>query len=636
MVNPRYLTKSRFKLAVECPTKLFYTGKGSLYRNTKSEDSFLQALADGGFQVGKMATMLFPEGIEVTETSNAQALARTQALLSQHTNITLFEAAVAFEGFLVRVDILVKRGHSIDLIEVKAKSFNSEDPQISGARTRILSDMLPYIQDIAFQKHVVSLAYPQASIRCFLMMPDKAVTAAVNGLNQCFKIRRSQAPGQAHPSTEVLLSAQAESHVQACSQLLAKVPVDEYVEHVLTSPLDYPGARPGAQSSLAEMAIHWAQAYASDTKLAPVAHSGCTGCEFREPTGGPLLSGYHECLSQSMGLTRSQIDAGTVLDIWNFRQKDKLLAQGVYQFHQVTGDDIKVKNDREGLSYSQRQWMQVKGIPPEDDRGGFYFNAEYFNDQRRNWRYPLHMIDFETCTVALPFFKGMRPYESVAFQFSHHVVQADGSIQHRTQALIAAPGEFPNYAFVRALRKALGHDNGTIFRWAPHENTILTHIRDQLLERQDCEDAAELIEFIERITTGGPRDMVDLRKIALAAYFHPQTKGSTSIKAVLPAVLQTSERLRTKYARPIYGTLIPSLNFTEGIAWGLDPYAQLKGLDHQEVAEGGAAAMAYARLQFEDLQPTERSRIEQSLLRYCELDSMAMVMILEAWQEWAE
>jgi len=55
----RYLTKSRFKLAVECPTKLYYTGKDSIFRNLKRDDTFLQALARGGFQVGKMATMLY-------------------------------------------------------------------------------------------------------------------------------------------------------------------------------------------------------------------------------------------------------------------------------------------------------------------------------------------------------------------------------------------------------------------------------------------------------------------------------------------------------------------------------------------------------------------------------------------------
>lgn len=43
--NKRYLTKSRFKLAVECPTKLFYTGKPE-YANVNNEDAFLAMLVE--------------------------------------------------------------------------------------------------------------------------------------------------------------------------------------------------------------------------------------------------------------------------------------------------------------------------------------------------------------------------------------------------------------------------------------------------------------------------------------------------------------------------------------------------------------------------------------------------------------
>ena len=55
MSKPRYLTKTRFKLAVQCPTKLFYTGKKTTYRDTMQEDSFLAMLAEGGYQVGELA-----------------------------------------------------------------------------------------------------------------------------------------------------------------------------------------------------------------------------------------------------------------------------------------------------------------------------------------------------------------------------------------------------------------------------------------------------------------------------------------------------------------------------------------------------------------------------------------------------
>ena len=49
------------------------------------------------------------------------------------------------------------------------------------------------------------------------------------------------------------------------------------------------------------------------------------------------------------------------------------------------------------------------------------------------------------------------------------------------------------------------------------------------------------------------------------------------------------------------------------------------------IAEGGAAATAYSRLQFEDLDNESRTRIISALLRYCELDTLAMVMIMQGW-----
>jgi hypothetical protein len=93
--RPRYLTKSRFKLAAECPTKLFYTGKEDVYRNTKQEDSFMAMLADGGYQVGELAKCYYPEGVEVSAIGHEEALAQT-ALLLQRDKVTVFEAAIRY------------------------------------------------------------------------------------------------------------------------------------------------------------------------------------------------------------------------------------------------------------------------------------------------------------------------------------------------------------------------------------------------------------------------------------------------------------------------------------------------------------------------------------------------------------
>jgi hypothetical protein len=57
-MSMRYLTKSRFKLALECPTKLFYTKKPEIFPDQTQGDPFLKALAEGGFQVGGAGQML--------------------------------------------------------------------------------------------------------------------------------------------------------------------------------------------------------------------------------------------------------------------------------------------------------------------------------------------------------------------------------------------------------------------------------------------------------------------------------------------------------------------------------------------------------------------------------------------------
>ena len=652
-MKPRYLTKSRFKLAVECPTKLFYTGKKG-YRDLKQEDSFLQALADGGFQVGEFAKYLFPTGILIESKDNAEAEATTLSYLAKNEDVILFEPAIRFNDLFIRVDVLIKRQNSFELIEVKAKSYNSIDPQIEGVRTPILSGMLPYIQDVAFQKFVLSQRFPDKAIASYLMMPDKAVNATIDGLNQLFKVKR------AGRSTEVIASPNTKKFVDQNNSLLAKVNADQYVDVVMRDGIQFPGGH----SSLAELVEDWSKSYRDDIKIAPVIHSGCAKCEFRNHPGDGYKNGYLECMTEGTRLLEREIEVGTVLDIWNFKGKNKLIDHGIFKLSQVTEDDLKVKNDKDGLSNSQRQWLQCNGIHKDDDKGGFYFDQIVFENHHQKWKYPLHMIDFETSTTALPFFKGMRPYESVAFQFSHHVIEKNGAVKHVGQFICAEPGVFPNFEFVRGLKRQLENDNGTIFRWAAHENTILSHIGIQIKERStEITDADELLSFITEITNDGARAMVDLNEIAKRTYFHPDTKGRTSIKKVLPAVLRTSQFLKEKYQKPIYGAsvltlgAIQSLNLRDFTWWQLDggmvadPYSKLKTIiddmlgeegggildaEELEIVEGGAAAMAVGRLQFENLGDQDRKQIKNALLRYCELDTLAMVMIVEAWKKWSD
>lgn len=133
----KVLTKSRFKLGLECPNKLFYTSKKE-YANEKVSDPFLEALAQGGFQVEELARMHYPDGILIEGNDGDYELLwnQTQKLLLQE-NVIIFEAAFLYNGLFIRTDILVKRGNRIELIEVKSKSFNPSENNLFWGKRRI-------------------------------------------------------------------------------------------------------------------------------------------------------------------------------------------------------------------------------------------------------------------------------------------------------------------------------------------------------------------------------------------------------------------------------------------------------------------------------------------------------------------
>lgn len=655
----RFLTKSRFKLAAECPRKLFYTGK-SAFLDRSSEDSFLAALAEGGYQVGELACLMHPGGVRVDELEHETALARTAELLRQNS-VTIFEAALAVGQLFVRVDILVKDGDDVELIEVKAKSYSAaEDGDFRGRNGQLKSAFLPYLRDVAFQRFVAQQALPTANVSAFLMLADKDQAATVDGLNQRFRAVRDAGRLRIAVSPGTDLSAIG-------TPLLRKVAVDSQVDEILAGTLP---VAPGESLPFPEAVAAFSKAYLEDEPLAPIPTPSCSDCQFKAaswPSPEEPRSGFHECWAQTFGWTEADFQAGSVLDIWAYTGKAKLMAQGILKLSQVTEEDLGFDGeppDEKGMTRKHRQWYVCK--PDWPGGSDFFFDRDGFDLARRSWRYPFHFIDFETSAVAIPFVRGRRPYETTAFQFSHHVMSADGSVVHRSQWLNAVPGVDPNYEFVRALKSALEQDDGTVFRWATHENSVLNQIRHQLIESASPPpDADALVAFIETITerkrsdgekVKGPRNMVDLCQVAERFYFHPSTRGSNSLKKVLPALMRSSQCLRAKYGTPSYGGAGMSLNFMERIAWWreedgqvLDPYKllppvfddvaqeELEAFDESapdELREGGAAMAAYARLQFEELPPAQRQGIERALLRYCELDTLAMVMATQAWLGW--
>jgi hypothetical protein len=659
---PRYLTKSRFKLGMECPAKLFYTGKDAgrnrIYANRKLEDDFLAALAEGGFQVGELAKQYFPGGKDIKSLDSEEALAQTNMLLEQR-NAVIYEAAVRFENLFIRADILVKTGDAIDLIEVKAKSW-AEDDSFIGKRGGIDAGWKPYLEDVAFQKHVVTQAFPGFKVRAFLMLADKCAECPTDGLHQKFLVAKKSAPAAAaRRRIEVVVKPLNEE--ERAQRILCQVNVDRECEAIYAKALKEAEGPAGFAERIAWMAAH----YERDEKILCRPTTACAGCEFRataEEEANGLKSGFKECWKQTLKWSDRDFEKPNVLNIWDYRRKSKLLAENRAAMSEVTKGDIGPKADgKPGLSSSERQWLQVEKAQAGDPT--HWMDRDGLRREMAKWKFPLHFIDFETTRVAIPFNRGRHPYELVAFQYSHHVVREDGGVEHKGQYLNAERGVFPNYEFVRRLKEELEGDEGSVFRYADHENTTLAEIDRQLAKDPDPpSDQKALRRFIRTITTSpkhsadhwsGSRKMIDLCELVKRYHYAPATNGSNSIKHVLPAVLDSSAFLKEKYAPPVYGVKhgIPSLNF-QGKKWiqmeggkVVDPYKLLPRMfadvsDHDmtqlnegdELKNGGAAMTAYARMQFEEMGEREREEIRAALLRYCELDTLAMVMLYEAWR----
>jgi len=612
----KMLTKSKFKLGLECTGKLFYS-LDKQYNNVQMDDSFMKSLAEGGFQVEEYARQHYPGGIFIQADHHEYAFAHedTMQLLRKRENVVLFEAGFKFEHLFIRADIVVKKGNHIQLLEVKAKSYDEHNTKkaILKDNGQLSSEWKPYLFDLAFQTYVMQQCLPGYTIESFLILADKNKVAKVDGLNQNYRVTQS-------PDVPRHIAVMDASPVDWQDSILIRLDQTEVVRRILNNEEEY---RPGYSfhQALAEMIpIVRDRIYPNHQ----VKQSTCKKCEFRKKDFSDAgVSGMERCFTEQRGINPEALYEPNLLDVWDLRNS-QLFDAGHFALSEIT-EDLWAKEEKEDhFSHSHRQWIQIAATQMAP---ATQVLAAPLCDEMKTWQFPLHFIDFETTRSALPFYAGRKPYEQIAFQYSHHIMQADGSVVHQGQSLVAN-GSFPNFAFIRQLRNSLQQDKGSIMTYSQHENTVVKEIKEQLLRSQEA-DRDELIAFIDELMEGR---LVDLLKVVKKYYYHPYMKGSNSIKDVLPTILRTSAPLQAKYGQTIEQIGLSSLNFNPTHTWlpaGVtNPYKTLTNIQ-----DGGAAMIAYARLMYTDISDEDRNENQKSLLQYCELDTLAMVMLYEHLRE---
>lgn len=196
---------------------------------------------------------------------------------------------------------------------------------------------------------------------------------------------------------------------------------------------------------------------------------------------------------------------------------------------------------------------------------------------------PAFYLDFESMNPAVPIYPGTRPYIHQPFQWSLHHVDAENQITH--QEFLADGALDPRRDFVETLLDALSGSDDPILVYSDFEKRTLRAMAALFPEQAENLDA-----LVKRL--------VDLLPVVRNYIYHPAFEGSASIKYVAPA-------------------LVPHLS-----------YSNLDG-----IAEGAGASAAFARMAAGTLGPDESAiELRTQLLKYCELDTLALVEVHRALQ----
>lgn len=636
-MTPKTLSKSDFQLASTCEQKLIYKKRG--YPTAGDSDGYMQMLSEGGYVVGKMATLLYEDGREIAAETTEDCVNQTRDWLAHTAQGTLFEAAILSNQKLVRIDILEKFGNRLHLIEVKAKSHDSDDVKESEKNRK------KYIDDVAYQYLVLKEAYPDFEIECSLLMPDKSKATSIDGLAGWFRVLSNQEiPNEASLEIEELPARQRPTFRRPQVEFIYENDPNRetYVQRLrlegILSLLDITNDVRERLPEMEAMADRFLEILNQETigKSAPLCKA-CKACEFNPSNATP--NGYLECWGDLGKTTPHIFDLYYGGNLGKYMYLNELIAQGKVSLYDIEFE--RLKNAKGKLTErGQRQKLQI-----EYTRRGQEWKSEDLPGIIKGFEYPLHFIDFETYTGAIPFHQGMRPYETIAFQWSCHTITEPGSAPDHYQWIHTGsefpdPNKHPNIEFARTLMQQIGNE-GTPFMWASHENTVLRSI----LERMEAQSHPDLtlhkwltgMTHFASKTKDRSRDrkgrLVDMNKLTEQYYFHPDMKGRTSIKKVLPAVWSAHRYLHEVIAFQDYAPT----EFEQGL---INPYETLVAVnpscewkDAEEVIRGGTAAMrAYQRIRFDHtLNDTDRQELRNQLLQYCKLDTMAMVIIAHHW-----
>lgn len=261
------------------------------------------------------------------------------------------------------------------------------------------------------------------------------------------------------------------------------------------------------------------------------------------------------------------IKENSIFDIRRISAKKKIeyYKQGLYTFKQLENK----------ISDNYKMQIDFELNNKED-----YINVENIKEFLNSLTTPLYFLDFETYQQSIPEYKGVKPYDQIPFQYSLHYIEKN-ELKHKE--FLSEAGIDPRRKLAEQLVKDIP-DNVCVLAYnMSFEKSVIKKLANIYPDLKE-----HLMKIYENI-----KDL--MVPFYNKDYYSKNMKGSYSIKYVLPALFPNDEALD-------YHNLM-------------------------QVHNGSEAMNAFASLP--SLTKEEQNTLRSNLLKYCELDTLAMVKIYE-------
>ena len=617
------LSKSLFKLGLECPLRIKHALARPTLPRRSHEDEYLRMLAEGGYMFEKLVRIYHPgKDLYIAGEAPAAASARTIAKL-QAGDATFHEATFAHGGLMARTDMVRVHGEYLDLIEIKSASAEVRSDGSTDSSILHQAAWQNYVVDLAYQVHVAGLALQAAgirkTIRAWFYVPNIAGAAGPEEVRGLFSLT----PGAPGSRPEVTYRGQAKPGDP--TTLIAILDATEAVARC------YP-----QEEAIAEAATRLSGHIQSGVWPTPELGLKCKDCEFNVPG---QTSGYDACWGSQ---ARAEHHLFTLSRLGNLERSkpglvQRYIATSAPRAPRVTDlEDEDVIGKGSIAAAWKRQILAVRTGQPFRSEELTHSPGGLMHCLPEN--YPLFFLDYEGTRCALPSAPGARPYGQVAFQWSCHVIDRPGAALRHTEWLDTET-ENPTVGFLTSLRKALG-EQGTIYHWAPYEVSVTQELANEI--RGEAKHA-DLVAWADRTwgskETGKAARPLDLLTISREHFYDPLMKGSHSIKQVLPSIWKSPDirLLFPQYTKDPAGQptqspydALPALTLQQRDQSAL-PLQDAEALDIVKNGTGAMRAYEHIRYGLGSQDPALRADLRGQLLRYCQLDTAAMVMIWRFW-----